>query len=151
MKKLLILFSIFTLLFISCEEEKESHEIEGTWQITSRTRTIDGEEIYTNNYVGESCEANDTMTFYGNTNEVKFKTFWAPDEVDDYYETQEYEYSNCIFETETLSYGINGNELSLDGITYEFRISGDTLTIIYSYEQYNEIRTTISTLSLIHI
>ena len=140
MKKLLLLLSAFTLLFISCEEEDESHEIEGTWQLTSGS-SIDGDETYT--YDIEGCEANTTFTFDGST--LTTNDFYSEEVYNE--ETQEYEDGECLSESFTESYSISGNTITVDGDSLTYTISGDTLTITYTEEYEGETYTSTTILT----
>ena len=134
MKKLLLLLTAFTLLFISCEEEDESHEIEGTWQLTSSSYIENG-----TNYTEEidDCEANNTINLDGNT--ITYNDF--------YYdggewilngETWELEGAECISETESYTYSISGNTLNIEGDQETFVINGDTLTLTFDESSADE-------------
>ena len=133
MKKLLLLLSAFTLLFISCEEEEntndENNSLEGTWLYTSRT--VDGEarEI-------EECETNDTITFNNGT-------FTAN------YGYEEYVYNDTDYNDYTIecarysnigTYTTSGNSLTVsydayDNSTVNYNITGNILTVTFEGEE----------------
>jgi len=116
MKKLLLLLTVFTLLFISCEEEEdENASIEGTWLLTSKTEN--GEEVALND-----CELLSTAVFSVSTFSIT------------------YYYEEFIFSEEFLIER-TGECITNGTITGTYNMGGDSSTINFSIDEENYIET----------
>jgi len=135
MKKLLLLLSAFTLLFISCEEEEEVNtSLEGTWLLTSKTSN--GEE-----WVLDDCELQSTAVFSENTfsmtNYIDVSIFNEETLID----TTE----DCYALENIGSYSTLGNSITINYSLYEesytktkiYNVLGNTLTLSESYSETN--------------
>ena len=152
MKKLLLLFATFTLLFISCEEEENtndennttSNEIIGTWTwTTSKTeKVVDGESEIIDIWELSTCDMEDSYKFDTSGN-MEVKEYGGSEicgVIYSYINRYEIIDNKIIIE----EYDEYDNEWW--SYFYTYSVDGNVITLIYTEETddgiiYNEIDT----------